>query len=660
MGAERQKDIVGKQVEEVDTVGETVGVEESFSASTFEGHGSNLGMTQSKCETTEENVGNEEVVANDEKVIEVESQPIAGEIVSGETAGGSEASQNPVEHEEEYEVEYQEKNLIEKEEEEGHDNDEAYQSCVEEKFLTNPNADESATIEKTGDLKASPASVECKEEDRVEKVEEVRDDDEAEERDEDVKQEAQARSIVSKADAAATRLSHIVSESQSETREATNEGDSPSAPTCSIASTSSSEVRDQSVNKPSEAATSSRLASMMGERLKAMENIRNLLKSEREQENGMRVEFLQKVRVLEDDIGSKDESIFELKTKNADHVRQLNRLTATINELVNSNHATMAKISDLEQDVAAKTDTIQGLHGAIQDKQSALDMETEENMALTQQLETFKAENDDFKDTVEDLEAKNNDYANELEVLMSSLQELVDQNTALEGELEKLIDANKILESELIPVKQENIELLDTVDDITASLNEANVLHTKEIEELEKENEETRRQMKEEQDANAATTRQLEKVLEDTTAQMEDQLAAQKAAYEKQVVSLTKALEEATASCQKKANRNEKLQKEIADIGRTAAKSTENAASTIAQLEKDLEEEFQISTQLKRGMESLKKKAEKDDEDKYTDDLEDLLSSMRMIQCWQLSHFQRINKLASENREQARNIQLFS
>mmetsp|Transcript_11328 Transcript_11328/g.20371 ORF Transcript_11328/g.20371 Transcript_11328/m.20371 type:complete len:99 (+) Transcript_11328:80-376(+) len=98
----------------------------------------------------------------------------------------------------------------------------------------------------------------------------------------------------------------------------------------------------------------------------------------------------------------------------------------------------------------------------------------------------------------------------------------------------------------------------------------------------------------------------------------------------------------------------------MSDIGRTAAKSAENAADTIGQLEKDLEEEFQISTQLKRGMESLKKKAEQDDEDKYTDDLEDLLSSMRMIQCWQLSHFQRINKLASENREQARNIQLFS
>merc|ERR1712025_835383 len=125
--------------------------------------------------------------------------------------------------------------------------------------------------------------------------------------------------------------------------------------------------------------------------------------------------------------------------------------------------------------------------------------------------------------------------------------------------------------------------------------------------------------------------------IEDTIAEKTERLAAQKDTFNKQVAGLTNTLENARKTIEKKSEKNDALQKEIENIGRSAAKSVEDAATTIGQVEKDLEEEFQLTTQLKRGMEDLKKKAQEDQDCKYTDDIEDLLSSLRMIQCWQLS-----------------------
>ena len=87
-------------------------------------------------------------------------------------------------------------------------------------------------------------------------------------------------------------------------------------------------------------------------------------------------------------------------------------------------------------------------------------------------------------------------------------------------------------------------------------------------------------------------------------------------------------------------------------------RSHEGLAGAIGQLEKDVEEEFQITTQLKNGTENLIMKLGNDKNSHYVNDVEDLLGNVRMIQCWQLSHFQLINKLVSENKDQVRSIQL--
>lgn len=85
---------------------------------------------------------------------------------------------------------------------------------------------------------------------------------------------------------------------------------------------------------------------------------------------------------------------------------------------------------------------------------------------------------------------------------------------------------------------------------------------------------------------------------------------------------------------------NAHLQDRIAEASRAATASADATSGSIARLEKDLEEEFRIANKLKRDMEALKKRSMNEDNEAFADDLEELLSGLRRIQCWQLSHFQ--------------------
>jgi len=267
--------------------------------------------------------------------------------------------------------------------------------------------------------------------------------------------------------------------------------------------------------------------------------------------------------------------------------------------------------------------------------------------------------NEELKSTIEELKSKNADFASELENLVASLQEIVEQNTALEGEVEKFAESNKKLEKQLIPAKEKNVELLDTVESLTTTLNLANTSNKKEIEKLRKQNEDMKTTMEKEVEDNAAKIVKMEEILEETTTQMKDQLSAQKESYEAEVTSLKASLAEANESIATKKDQNEKLRSDLNTLSQASEKVGETACTSMAQLEKDLEEEFQITTQLKRGMEELKKKVQKnEDGNDYEKEVEELLGSLRMIQCWQLSHFQRINKLEVENKKLARGAQL--
>ena len=89
----------------------------------------------------------------------------------------------------------------------------------------------------------------------------------------------------------------------------------------------------------------------------------------------------------------------------------------------------------------------------------------------------------------------------------------------------------------------------------------------------------------------------------------------------------------------------------------TAAKLADDTATSVGQLENDVEEEFQISTKLKRDMEDLKKKFSNEHNEEGANEIDNFLGSLRVVQVWQLSHLQRIGNLVTKNKEQARGLQ---
>ena len=140
-------------------------------------------------------------------------------------------------------------------------------------------------------------------------------------------------------------------------------------------------------------------------------------------------------------------------------------------------------------------------------------------------------------------------------------------------------------------------------------------------------------------------------------SQMTDEMSAQKASFEKEIEQLNTITEEANASYRKTKTKNEKLEETIDKVKTNAAKLADDTATSVGQIEKDLDEEFQVSTQLKRDMEDLKKKFTKEDNEEGANEIENLLASLRKVQVWQLSHFQRIGNLVFKNKEHARGLQ---
>ena len=124
------------------------------------------------------------------------------------------------------------------------------------------------------------------------------------------------------------------------------------------------------------------------------------------------------------------------------------------------------------------------------------------------------------------------------------------------------------------------------------------------------------------------------------------------------MANLVTSLEEAMVYREDVSCQNKQIQAKIEEVKRFVAQSFENIAGAIGQLEKDVEEEFQVTTQLKDGTEKLVEKLRKDKNSNYVSDVENLLGDVRMIQSWQLSHFELINKVVTENKDQVRNIQL--
>jgi len=383
-------------------------------------------------------------------------------------------------------------------------------------------------------------------------------------------------------------------------------------------------------------ASSVKLAAMIHHRTQAINSIRGLLEHEREQgkssrhadqsnllvaysrlsfrcndfaENDVLVKMSNDVKMLHHDIAYKRQenkvlmkTVTYLKTKNGNYARQVSQFSSTVDELVVSNKENIQRISVLEEDVADKKSTI---------------------IKMSQDLESRKI-----------------DYARELENLMSSLQEVVDLNGELQARVKEVSAANDELGEVNNANEEKNAELLDIVESLTKSLNDERSMHEREIEE-------TKNIMEIEKENNAVTIQKLEA-----------EMSTQKKSSDANISNLVKSLDEAMVYRRDVSCQNEQIQTMMEEMKKSTTQATEDLAAAIGQLEKDIEEEFQVTTQLKNGTEKLIMKLGDDKNSQYVDEVEDLLGNVRMIQCYQLSHFQMMNELAIKNRDQVRSIQL--
>lgn len=368
---------------------------------------------------------------------------------------------------------------------------------------------------------------------------------------------------------------------------------------------------------------SNKLEAIMLDRIAAIDQIRNLLETELENDNDLIAEFTGKVSALEQDVMSKDDCIKalnqhvkELKIKNGDYSRELSSLSHTIDELVESNLTKTGLLVELEQDIATKKNALEIVNDQVQTKQADIITKAEENATLAQGLDTLKAENDGLKATIADLQSRNADYVEEFEHLLTSLKELVDQNSKLEHQVKELIDANKKLEeiqntynyevekntrlqlekeeirTNIAVMTQEHNTTVSNFEDKLQTENSVKMQLTSEIIELrqtvatcqgeqaavESRVESVTRSLEEAKVTIEAmrlevdglktekvqfleTVQKLEKVVDDTTSQMQAQLACQKSQFEQEVRVLEMGLESEIMSSGKLKKQYEEIKK---------------------------------------------------------------------------------------------------
>jgi chromosome segregation ATPase len=382
-------------------------------------------------------------------------------------------------------------------------------------------------------------------------------------------------------------------------------------------------------------------------------------------------ETTQKISALEDDLSVKKSVIEEIsaescnkdklleeKTAQNDHLsEQLRRSNAkneelklAIHDLVASNKEQMTQITVLRDDVAVKTSMADKMSMEISEWRTKCEDKVTENVAVTAKLEISKVESDVLKETIQDFEIKNANYASELENLMESLQEVVELNGELQSRVEQISAVNDELGEANKVSENKNAELLDVVECLTNSLNDERSAHEAEVDEMNK-------LMKAEKENHDIIQRDLEETLREVTDRMNDEMLAQKESSDKKIAHLTKSAKEAKVHSDDVSGQNVVLKTKMEKLKKSLASSHKDLASSIGQLEKDLNEEFQITAELKTSAEELILKLNDDkDKSECLDNAEEVLGNLRMIQCWQVSHIQLMHKLVTENKEQVRRI----
>ena len=136
--------------------------------------------------------------------------------------------------------------------------------------------------------------------------------------------------------------------------------------------------------------------------------------------------------------------------------------------------------------------------------------------------------------------------------------------------------------------------------------------------------------LKMEMEDKADIIQKSEESLKNVKAQMTAQMAAVKETLD---AAISKSIDKLMLDNKEASNLSKKLRARIDGGENAATKVSKDMAETISRLEKDLEEEFQITTQLKNGTEELMEKLGVDKSANCIDKVEGMLGDIRMIQC---------------------------
>ena len=308
-----------------------------------------------------------------------------------------------------------------------------------------------------------------------------------------------------------------------------------------------------------------------------------------------------KEKILEEKIAESDYLAEQLRRSKAEN----DEVKAAKEDLVASNKEQITQITMLKDDVAVKTNMADKMRMEISEWRTKFEDEVTENVAVNEQFALSNAVNATLGKTIQDFESKNADHANELENLRSSLQEMVELNGELQSRIERVGVANDEHGEANRVSEEKNAELLAVVERLTNSINDEKSAHEAEVDEMKK----SMAAERENRDA------MFEETLREVTGRMNAEMLAQREYSNESTANLTNSLNEARVYRDNVSGQNVVLKTRMEELKKSSASSYHGLASSMSQHEKDLNEEFQITTELKTGTEKLISKLNDDKDD---------------------------------------------
>ena len=375
-------------------------------------------------------------------------------------------------------------------------------------------------------------------------------------------------------------------------------------------------------------------------------------------------------------------TIHDLETKNSNYASEIEQVKSSNKELLNTveNFTKLVnderlchkkEIDELKRSeadaVARTTDSFQNeksnLESELEEVKKMLQAEKEEKAAIVEmvdeaveELERTKAELERVKAfhleamaTIEELELAKARHLEATDTVIqskdASLEDLVQQLEAAQEKSDGLEVGTALLNAQLESIKTECSGLKMTVDSheatITSDANEIKNLMIS-LQDVVEINSSLQVQVDEVSAAkdkvNEEKIRDLLDMVESLTKTVDDE----RIRHEGEVLEIQNMFHEIKGTVAK-----------VEEVKLSMARSFEDLTETIGQLEKDFEEEFALTSELKDIAENLMTKGGGE----YDTEVADILGNVSLIQCLQISYLETVNRIYVENKEQVKCIQ---